>query len=369
MAGTRYVGEHLLLRATGAPVALRLGGAPDLPGPLAHHNSLPASAFDLPADRFGAAANLIDVVHAAIARMTKRPQSVISPVGSVVYARRDGRLLWPLVHDLDVWCYVPAHHLDGRSLHRWHLLLQEHVYEELRDRGVRTRLTWANKYVNLVDADGSLRMIELKLAHEQWLTEGLARIHHRFCGLRARRGMAFSLRPRLEWAAYSAFENHYPAPASRESFTRLVADIPPQAAMTGLQFVYHENLAAAMRRFGPAHVLESHLSDARLQRNGRGVWKKVLMLAVMRRDERLKRTALARLLAPAIGGRPSSRSDAVRSLIENLDALSTVDSRDLAAWLTPVDPNPLPLQVSEFREQPLPAHEFGGTALFDDATR
>lgn len=370
MVTSRYVGQHLLLRARGASVPLQLEDPPQLTGPLTHRNSLPATSFDLPEDRFGAPANLIDVIHAAIARMTGRPMSVISPVGSVVYARREGRLLWPLVHDLDVWCYVPGQHLSGRSLHRCHLLLQENVHDELRERGVRTRLTWANRYVNLVDADGTLRMIELKLAHDRWLAEGLARIHRRFCGLRARRGVAFSLRPRLEWAAYSAFENHYASPDAQESFARLVAAIQPAAAMTGLQFVYHENLAAAMRRFGAAHVLESRVSNARLERNRRGVWKKILMLAVMRRDDSLRRAALAELELSPTGAQRRSRAAEVRSLIGHLGDLARVDARDLAEWLTPRDGvGALPLQVSHLGEQPVPTHQFGGDTLLDDATR
>ena len=331
--GLGYSREHLALRARGGTVPLRVvNPAPFLPEAVTHHNTLPTDAFDLPADRFGGAANLIDCVAAALGAVTGQDESVVSPVGSVVYARRDGRLLWDLVHDIDVWCYVPGAVLAGRSLHQWHVALQKRLHAEFRRRGLRSRLTWPSNYVMLIEDGGQSRMIELKIAHTEWLSRGLGIVHHRFCGLRARRGRAYSLTPRLEWAAYSAFENHYPTTASAQSFRSVVSRVRPAVALTGLRFMYHENLAGAMRRFGPAHVLESHASEARLLRNRRGVLKKVLMLSVMRRDEELRLRTLADLQGAPVHG---NRRRSIGELIERLDELSTVDASVLAQWLGP----------------------------------
>lgn len=327
----RYSREHLVVRAKGGTVPLAVAG-PDVPLPtsLRHRNELPVSAFDLPAERFGVAANLIECVTAAVATMTGRPEAVVSPVGSVVYARRAGALLWDLVHDIDVWCYLPGEALGNADLHTWHVSLQKSLHAQFRSRGVRSRLTWPNRYVTLIDDAGRSRMVELKIAHLEWLATGLEVVHHRFCGLRARRGRAYSLKPRLEWAAYSAFENHYPSPAATEAFRHTIAAVPPQRAMTGLQFMYHENLAGAMRRFGPAHVVEARASDARLQRHRHGVLKKILMLSVMRRDEKLRQSTIAALESSPSG----DRRTAVAALIAVLDDLATVDRTTLAQWLT-----------------------------------
>ncbi len=363
MAAVRYSWDHLRLRARGAPVPLYLDRIAIPQGPLVHRNSLPRSAFDLPAQRFGAAANLIDCVEAAVTRLTGQPQSIISPVGSVVYARRDGGVLWPLVHDVDVWCHAPAGALRGRSLHAWHVALQQEVHRQFQERGVRSRLTWPHRYVTLVDADGSVRMVELKIAHSEWLTEGLAFVHQRFCGLRARRGRAYSLRPRLEWASYSAFENHYTSEAAEQPFRESIADVPPQAALRALQFIYHENLAAAMRRLGPAHVLESRFSQRRLARNRVGVLKKILMLAVLRRDEGERARVLAELEDRGATPDRASRAAAVTDLVARLDALAVVDAACLAAWLEPpidLRETSSPVQCGRLGEPPAPLEKVGG---------
>lgn len=364
--GLGFSRDHLVRRALGEPVPLRIVNAdPPLPEAVTHRNTLPVEAFDLAAERFGAATNLIDSVAAALRGLTGQDESVVSPVGSVVYARRDDRLLWDLVHDIDIWCYVPGRLLAGRSLHQWHVALQKRLHGEFRRRGLRSRLTWPNNYVVLVDDAGRERMIELKIAHTEWLSRGLSVVHHRFCGLRARRGRAYSLKPRLEWAAYSAFENHYGSPAA-EDFHSVIARVRPSAAMTGLHFMYHENLAGAMRRFGPAHVLESRASEPRLHRNRQGVLKKILMLSVMRRDEDLRRRTLDELQAPPVVG---NRRRAVSALIECLDHLSTLDASVLARWLGPTGPPGSPkqsaLQLGEFGEQATRPEQVAGSALLD----
>lgn len=373
MLGLRYSWDHTVMRARNSPVPLTYR-EPALPtGPLAHRNTLPREAFDLPADRFGVDSNLIDCLASALDRLTGQPEHVISPVGSIVYARRDGDLLWDLVHDADVWCYVPGWALAGRSLQQWHVALQVELHRELVARGVRTRLTWRNRYVNLVDLDGRLRMIELKIAQQEWLTEGLARIHHRFCGVRARRGWAYSLRPRLEWAAYSAFENHYPSPAAEQSFADTIASLDPRDVMRGLRFVYHENLASALRRFGPAHVMESQVNRRRAVRNRRGVLKKLLMLSVMRRDEDLRRRVLQQLQALA-GGAPLELRGTVQESLADLTAMSDVDAVALSGWLHPASvdvrrPGPSALQPDHLSESPGGREQLVGSALLDDPTR
>ena len=111
------------------------------------------------------------------------------------------------------------------------------------------------------------RMVELKVADLDWLRQGLNRIHLRACGVRARRSPAYAIKPRLEWAAYSALRTTTPRPTPVRSDRRRAGSCGRPA---GVRFVYHENLAAALRRFGPAHVAESLVSDRRLARNRRG---------------------------------------------------------------------------------------------------
>ena len=103
---------HTRWRITGAAVPPAVIGPGSLPDRSHHHNSLPRSAFDLPADRFGAPVNLIDAVATALRQATGQPHSVVSPVGSLVYAR-DPELRWDVVHDADIWCYVPRAGLAG----------------------------------------------------------------------------------------------------------------------------------------------------------------------------------------------------------------------------------------------------------------
>ncbi len=363
----RYAARHTRLRMAGASVPLRVDGEARLPTALAHRNTLPRSAFELPADRFAAAANLIDCVADALASATGQSISVVSPVGSIVYARREQCLVWDSVHDVDIWCYVPGTTLRGKSLHRWHTTLQVEVFEELRRRGVRVELTRPNRYVNLIDQRGRRRMIELKVAHMDWLGEGLERIHRRYCGVRARRGRAYSMRPRLEWAAYSAFENHYASGDAQGTFDALIAALAPERALEGLRFVYHENLAAAWRRFGPAHIAESRMSNARFMRDKRGVLKKLLMLSVMRRDTSQQQQILNELVAP-----PTTHTDRraeVRRLVAALTQLQAVDAASLASWLGPSGAQlPDHLQVGQLGEESARGEQLLWRPLFDHAT-
>lgn len=322
-----YSLAHTGWRVTGAAVPLDVTGGARLPERLEHRNTSPRSAFDLPARRFGAPVNLIDAVATALRRATGQPHSVVSPVGSLVYAR-DPELRWDVVHDADIWCYVPGSALAGRSLRRRHDDVQRVLYDVLSDAGVHVRQTPRTRYVMLGDAvDGRDRMVELKVADLAWLRRGLERIHLRACGVRARRSPAYAIRPRLEWAAYSAFENHYAT--ADAGFEQIIAEIPPSDALRGVRFVYHENLAAGMRRFGPAHVIESLASEARLARDRRGVLKKLLMLSVVRRDERMRADVLRRLRRPAADDRAAE----VSHLVGALRAASSVSQATLAQWL------------------------------------
>jgi hypothetical protein len=325
----RYAATHTRWRMTGAAVPFQVVGPVSLPPRIQHLNSLPRSAFDLPADRFGAPINLIDAVATAVSRATGQPHSVISPVGSLVYAR-DPHLQWDVVHDADIWCYVPRAALAARSLRRRHDDVQRALFDVLAAAGVHVRQTPRTGYVMVGDAvDRRERMVELKVADLDWLRQGLDRIHLRACGVRARRSPAYAIKPRLEWAAYSAFENHYATVAS--GFDQIIASLDPADVLRGVRFVYHENLAAAMRRFGPAHVAESLVSDRRLARDRRGVLKKLLMLSVVRRDDVMRIEVLRQLRQPATGDRDAQ----VHDLIAALQRASSVAQSTLARWLSP----------------------------------
>lgn len=358
----RYAAAHTRWRITGAAVPLAVIGPGSLPDRSYHHNSLPRSAFDLPADRFGAPVNLIDAVATALRQATGQPHSVVSPVGSLVYAR-DPELRWDVVHDADIWCYVPRAGLAGRSLRRRHDDVQRALFDVLAAAGVHVRQTPRTRYVMLRDAvDQRDRMVELKVADLDWLRQGLNRIHLRACGVRARRSPAYAIKPRLEWAAYSAFENHYAT--ADAGFDQIVAELDPAAVLRGVRFVYHENLAAALRRFGPAHVAESLVSDRRLARNRRGVLKKLLMLSVVRRDELMRTDVLRQLREPASADREVQVSD----LVAALRAAASVSEDSLAQWLrAPLDLRSRPHR-GQVHQSPRSGQEFVGRPILDDAT-
>lgn len=343
-----FCGRHTRLRVTNRPVTTVPARGEENPQLLntgtlpPHENWLPQSAFALPQEQFSRyldapSVNLISLLQEAASRMTADHQAVVRPIGSMVYARRGAFLDWGFVRDLDIWVYVSPATLATADWTDLHVALQQHVFDVFSENYVWSHVSDHTGYVYLRDQDGQRRLIELKLANLDWLDVGLDYAHLRRSRLWRSPRAAHFVKPRLEWAAHTPYENYYPTAPAQAPFTERVTAISRTRAHAGLLHAYGENLAEAYLAATPGRMAVAIQSRRRFFRYTRRILKKQLLLAVMLGHEPARIAALAGLEALRDNDGPArnaaSRSRYLAEVLHNLDILRSADATPFAAWL------------------------------------
>ena len=343
-----FCGTHTKLRVTNQPVTqvpkrnsadTRLVSAGTLP---AHQNWLPQQAFDLPREQFSRhidapTVNLISLIQQAARRMAPDGQAVVRPIGSMVYARRGLCLDWGFARDLDIWVYVSPATLATDQWTNLHAALQQHVFDVFREQRVWVHVSERTGYVYLRDDNGQHRLLELKLANLDWLATGLDYAHLRRSRLWRSPRAAHFVKPRLEWAAHTPYENYYPTSAAQQPFDQRVTTIPRAKAHAGLIHSYGENLAEAYLVATPRRLTAAIQNRRLFFRYTRKLLKKQLLLAVMLGHEAARLSALAGLEALRDSEEPArstaSRSRYLAEVLDNLNTLRTAGAAPFSAWL------------------------------------
>jgi hypothetical protein len=297
-----------------------------------HRNTLRRQDFTLPAERFAAGrgaadVNLIDTLEKALAERVGNHVWVIRPSGSVVYARRDGEVLWDLISDIDLWCFVAGDMFSRRSKTTFLHDLREGLARFLAEARIRTTFD-ARRDLYLLDRRGKGYLVDVKLAELGWLTEGIAGLDRGSITLGKRRREPYVALPKEEWAVYRFFENHFPSEAAREIFRKAVQCETMKERRHMVEYVYLDNYVEALRAMKLTRVLKAILLRRKFEKYVSLILKKILFLGHLRRDAALRERALVELERTPVPDGPgrsmASRIRYLRLMIDLLEDLRVV---------------------------------------------